>query len=164
MTVTAIYDPEQWQLVPKVATQEMIYAMFGSGSILGKESEARLELGYQSLLEAAPRHESQWQDISTAPRDEQILLYGHYWSDQQGMMQKPLIGMWNANACRWEAAWMCWFGVRPTHWMPLPMPPTLDPLPVDVDGEPYFPRDKKCKCGAYVRKGYACTCCWRVWK
>ncbi len=75
------------------------------------------------LEAAAPQHESQWQPIETAPRDEQILLYGHYWSDQQGMMQKPLIGMWNANACRWEAAWMCWFGVRPTHWMPLPQHP-----------------------------------------
>ena len=120
MRITVVLEYPSEDDVPRIGINT---TDFGIGKVCAVQfSDALAEL--EQLHDgAAPQHESQWQPIETAPRDEQILLYGHYWSDQQGMMQKPLIGMWNANACRWEAAWMCWFGVRPTHWMPLPQHP-----------------------------------------
>ncbi len=65
---------------------------------------------------------SEWQPIETAPKDGSvILLWGRYWSDSQGWFPAPLQGQWNRD--RWEAVWRYSFGVRPTHWMPLPEPP-----------------------------------------
>ena len=68
-----------------------------------------------------------WQPIETAPKGRRILLWGKYWSDSQGYMDIPLIGIWNNFNERWEAAWMGWFGIRPTHWMPLPELPEDKP-------------------------------------
>lgn len=65
-----------------------------------------------------------WQPIETAPKDgARILLWGRYWSDGQDWFKEPLYGQFSGR--RWEA----WgpggpFGVRPTHWTPLPEPPT----------------------------------------
>jgi len=68
----------------------------------------------------------EWQPIETAPTDGSlILLWGRYWSDDQGEFKTPLIGQWAGNARRWEAVMATWFGVRPTHWMPLPEPPEI---------------------------------------
>lgn len=65
----------------------------------------------------------EWRPIESAPRDSLILLWGRYWSDEQGFFPDPMVGMWSVNNNRWECTWMCRFGVRPTHWMPLPQPP-----------------------------------------
>lgn len=79
MTVTAIYDPEQWQLVPKVATVEMLFAG-GNNRESGKDYEAyrpsECDAIYRDMLAVAPQHESQWQDISTAPKDADTPILG----------------------------------------------------------------------------------------
>lgn len=68
-----------------------------------------------------------WQPIETAPQDgTRLILWGRYWSAGQGFMGEPLVGQHARD--RWEV----WgpggrFGVRPTHWMPLPRPPALTP-------------------------------------
>lgn len=67
-----------------------------------------------------------WQPIETAPRDRRVLLWGRYWSDGQGWFSDALSGWWSAELERWEAnggLHSYSFGVRPTHWMPLPAPP-----------------------------------------
>ena len=70
-----------------------------------------------------------WQPIETAPKDESpVLLWGRYWSDGQGWMRTAALGRWNAQLERWDACWFHSypFGVRPTHWQPLPEPPKQD--------------------------------------
>ena len=69
-----------------------------------------------------------WLPIETAPKDRNILLWGQYWSDEQGLMPTPLFGAWNGRTGRWECAWMYWFGVRPTHWMEIPKAPNATKL------------------------------------
>ena len=67
-----------------------------------------------------------WQPIETAPKDgRNMLLFGRWWSDEQGRMKEPLIGQWNTARDRWEFAnaegrW----GIRPEWWIPLPDTPS----------------------------------------
>jgi hypothetical protein len=75
----------------------------------------------RALLERLDREE--WQPIETAPKDRLVFLWGRYWSDGQGFMREPMTGLWNERNNRWECAWIGWFGVRPSHWMPLPAAP-----------------------------------------
>jgi hypothetical protein len=63
-----------------------------------------------------------WQPIETAPMGGKILLWGKYWNDRD-KFQHPLIGMWVSQENRWCVSGEFRFGVRPTHWMPLPAPP-----------------------------------------
>ena len=61
---------------------------------------------------------SEWQDISTAPKHEYILLYG----------AKRL--MWCVG--KWDGGWEtestseCHNIYEPTHWMPLPPAPSIE--------------------------------------
>jgi hypothetical protein len=77
------------------------------------------------LLSAALSAPAGWQPIESAPKDHStLLLWGRYWSEGQGWFQSPLMGRWTAVRDRWECVWGGrWFGVRPTHWMPLPAAP-----------------------------------------
>lgn len=65
----------------------------------------------------------EWQKIETAPKDGTlVLLWGRYWSDEQGWMSTAINGRWRHE--RWEVYCNSFpFGIRPTHWMPLPPPP-----------------------------------------
>ena len=67
-----------------------------------------------------------WQPIETAPKDgRNMLLFGRWWSDEQGRMKEPLIGQWNTARDRWEFANAeGWWGIRPGWWMPLPATPS----------------------------------------
>lgn len=96
---------------------------FGNaGSIL---LEAAVWISAAKAL-AVPKHDV-WQDIATVTDEikvagSRLLLWGKYWSDGQGFMDEPLVGQWHGQ--RWEV----WgpggrFGIRPTHWQPLPTPP-----------------------------------------
>jgi hypothetical protein len=68
---------------------------------------------------ALRREEDGWQPIETAPKDENILLwvpddYGvnrGYWDDEQQDWH------WDSKAT----------SAPPTHWRPLPLPPSVDP-------------------------------------
>lgn len=66
----------------------------------------------------------EWQDISTAPKDgTHILAFASdeyrqpYYSVAQWAPERPEFGS--------VAGWFWSFAIRPTHWMPLPPPPTL---------------------------------------
>ncbi len=68
---------------------------------------------------------AEWRPIEEAPRDGKtlILLWGRYWSDSQGTFKTPLPGQFSLSRNCWEAVMSGWFGVRPTHWTPLPPAP-----------------------------------------
>ena len=114
---TVTFDPEQWQLVPRSSTFEMDRELVWGGDS-GEEK-------WTAALATAPQHESQWQPIETAPKDCNIILFGRWWSDEQGWMKEPVIGRWNQKTDgRWEFANAGgWWGIRPTVWMPLPQHP-----------------------------------------
>jgi hypothetical protein len=76
------------------------------------------------LQDTPPAAPLPWQPIETAPKDSKILLWGRYWNNTD-VFQHPMVGMWNTNYQRWECNFNCWFGVHPTHWMPLPPPPNI---------------------------------------
>ena len=73
-----------------------------------------------------------WQDISSAPRDEYILLYGFLRPHPDDMdlycnLENPrrVVGYWDTVDEAWcpvgstfEGPWF-----TPTHWQPLPPPP-----------------------------------------
>jgi hypothetical protein len=65
----------------------------------------------------------EWQDISTAPKDGTfILVYGVF-----SCHPKPMImqcGWFNEHFECVGAQFDCDFAEIPTHWMPLPKPPT----------------------------------------
>jgi len=73
---------------------------------------------------------SEWQDISTAPKDTTIMIYG----PQVGKSKSDLCGWdgsivssgyWDGIDQSWCVTGSTWRGpfMNPTHWMPLPAPP-----------------------------------------
>ena len=121
--ITTTYDPEQWQLVPKVMTGGMLFRFGETTKPYGER--------WRNTLAIAPQHESQWQPIETAPKDCNIILFGRWWSDEQGWMKEPVIGRWNQKTDgRWEFANAGgWWGIRPTVWTPLPQHPDTIKVP-----------------------------------
>jgi hypothetical protein len=82
----------------------------------------------ESALRMALAGREEWQPIETAPKDVAVLLWGKYWNNKD-VFQRPLVGQWNPirNPQRWEALGEYRFGIRPTHWMPLPAAPKGTP-------------------------------------
>jgi hypothetical protein len=65
-----------------------------------------------------------WRSIDTAPADRDILIYVAAWG--------PLIARLNSEFREWTSRMQCPVSLaeetdRPTHWMPLPEPPTAGP-------------------------------------
>ena len=69
--------------------------------------------------EAAKEQQAEWQPIETAPNDSSyVLLAGKYRNDVAS-------GYWLQSAYAGNGAWIWPFVHKcPTHWMPLPPPPT----------------------------------------
>lgn len=74
---------------------------------------------------------TEWQDISTAPKDgTHIILFGHIVPSERHQTEyvRPfaVTGCWESLDDSWCAIPGEWDGpfVRATHWMPLPSPPT----------------------------------------
>lgn len=72
---------------------------------------------------------SEWQPIETAPKDRSVLLYepiGGWWlpEPRPGVVPHIWVGNWwkgdTLNRAQWNGAMYS----APTHWMPLPAPPT----------------------------------------
>jgi hypothetical protein len=72
---------------------------------------------------------NEWRPISTAPKDDVLLLYGTlYGSDDEWLLPKGLIracGYWEKLDEAWALTDTTWAGpfIKPTHWQPLPPPP-----------------------------------------
>lgn len=121
--ITKTYDPEQWQLVPVRPSDAMIAGM---ETLDWTDSDVRANCFnmWQTALAAAPQHESQWQDISTAPRGGRILV----WSPDIG--QCVASAGWDTETpddIRWGVANDIY--VEPTLWMPLPQHPNTIKVP-----------------------------------
>ena len=116
MTVTATYDPEQWQHVPRSSTLQMDRELVWGGDS-GEEK-------WTAALATAPQHESQWQPIETAPRYGRILV----WSPDIG--QCVASAGWDTETpddIRWGIVNDIY--VEPTLWMPLPQHPNTIKVP-----------------------------------
>ena len=70
----------------------------------------------------AERDKSQWQDISTAPKDgTEIYVYcGPAWSGRGPLVRTAWRGYWQNEFLNGGSP----SNFVPTHWMPLPSPPT----------------------------------------
>ena len=76
-----------------------------------------------------------WQPIETAPKDGTEVLVG--WYSEKGHFENHV---WQHKGWLWEWAvasyetdrwsdWECSLAEEPTHWMPLPPPPSDIPQP-----------------------------------
>lgn len=60
---------------------------------------------------------SEWRDIASAPKDgTAVLLLSPKW-------RNPSVGWWLETFGGWHS-FPGSYGMKPTHWMPLPLPPT----------------------------------------
>lgn len=73
-----------------------------------------------------------WLPIETAPTSDEVLASGY-------IRDKPEYGRWSSIAIQFDGAW---FDVstdeklyQPTHWRPLPAPPSDKPAPAPLDPE-----------------------------
>lgn len=67
---------------------------------------------------------SEWQDISTAPKDNSGMLLACIDWPHSTLRGKPVpikVGGWDMEGKRWHIFGASW---SPTHWMPLPAPPS----------------------------------------
>ena len=74
---------------------------------------------------------SEWQDISTAPKDRKVLLFGRIDPNNPFDLirwREPSVfsGMWDDIDRAWVPCGGTWEGpfMEATHWMPLPAKPT----------------------------------------
>ena len=78
--------------------------------LLGDCSEQFADMEVKAL-------DTQWRDISTAPREE-IQVLG--WDGEAVVIVEEYKGVWIVSH---DADSYCWDTYNPTHWMPLPTPP-----------------------------------------
>ena len=123
--VTKTFDSNEWQLVPKKATDTMKKAAQDCHECDNGHIKYGAQYIYSAMLAAAPQPNlAQWQPIETAPKDGTVFL---------GMEGDRVF------ACRYsqdfanfitgfalgptDAAKTFVLGVTPTLWLPLPQPP-----------------------------------------
>lgn len=67
-----------------------------------------------------------WQDISTAPKNEEVLLYWRKIKSYENIIGAGTFdenfGEWNTTTINLTGD----YGVIPTHWMPLPPPVDME--------------------------------------
>ena len=65
-----------------------------------------------------------WQDISTAPRDGTVILgfWGEFIFPVAWERWPGRVPLWGWRVARWED-FNFLLAVEPTHWMPMPLPP-----------------------------------------
>jgi len=91
-------------------------------SALPKESAGIIAIA-RAILSERERH--QWQPIDTAPNQEMVLVCDVNWPASLQRDQPPPIkvGYLDASMGTWKIFGASW---RPTHWQPLPSPPTTE--------------------------------------
>lgn len=69
-----------------------------------------------------------WQLIETAPKDGTVVLFTYWGADADPRFHgsMPVVsGYWSMLSEDWYSPFSSTGRLRPTHWMPLPEPPTL---------------------------------------
>jgi hypothetical protein len=113
--------PAGWRLVPEEPTAEMLEASHHWLSSLD------MRLCWRYVLAAAPQPPSAWRPISEAPKDgTDVLIYVADTAEQ-------FVGYWRDDSNAFVIAPNGrggWTGLKePTHWMPLPPPPSAGEEP-----------------------------------
>ncbi len=86
-----------------------------------------------TLLSALEGEKEGWQDIATAPKQKVILLWAL--TDTETGNYKMATGYWmpgfgdEPGAWEWEGRRLKAYDVQPTHWQPLPVPPSKGGIP-----------------------------------
>ena len=124
-TITRTFNDAEWQIVPKVATPEMLHHF---------DIEFRRRLWIHALA-AAPQPPDAWQPIETAPKDGTLLLLlvqdgdnttedevvwrtiGSNTSDNTAEEEPWQMAGWN-----WSYDHYCAGNGKVIGWMPLPAP------------------------------------------
>jgi hypothetical protein len=100
----------------------------GAGAALIRQAEevtdAQGEAVARAALDAVPR----WRPIESAPKDGtpvDLWVDGRRWTNMEWNSTSPCnpYGAWKPEGASWEEELSC---LNPTHWMPLPEPPTDD--------------------------------------
>lgn len=77
-----------------------------------------------------------WQPIETAPKGKAVILWAVTHINEDGAIGNWKMGTgfvrWDGDANTpadiwWEGYWLASYDILPTHWMPLPEPPSLAP-------------------------------------
>jgi len=91
--------------------------------IYGEELSA-LEEDLIQIIRAATQQTQGWMGIESAPRDGKIIIAYAIVDTETGNWNQYLIS-WN----RYENEWNGWqkYTAAPTHWQPLPPPPSIEP-------------------------------------
>lgn len=141
---TVTYDPNEWQLVPKIANNDMIAQFFGVYS-LNREVHCQTKsasalFAYSAMLDEAPRHPSitaaGWQPVESEPED-----HGYYLCCIAGSSSPTrMLYFGHPNGERRTAWYAEDYGgdtLQPTHWMSIPAPLGLNPEPAPTSANAY---------------------------
>ena len=134
--ITKTYDADKWQLVPKVATDEMSDAGFNSAEIsplADDYSKRYLENPtevYQAMLATAPQPPelSPWRDIETLTKEDGNVLLK--WDDGCVRIGERWDSVFNGFICRLDfgdVTTSVWVpkDYLPIEWMSLPQSPEV---------------------------------------
>jgi hypothetical protein len=137
---------DEWRIATKKALMQANDQLAAKDAEIARLTRALADAGHRQLeqgerliewrdraeqAEAQLRAEGQgWQPIETAPKDGRPLWLCDL-NPPFGMLHRGYVGRWSSrayqgmNASQWED--MEKRGTLPTHWMPLPAPPTEAP-------------------------------------
>ncbi len=130
--------PPGWELVPVEPTPEMCIS--GDAARHSVVTQARTAVIYRAMIAASPEVPAPpgWELIKTAPKDgTAVLLGGGTWGDDfRDERSCVMVGWWEVcrnsafwNTCAAEAGYSMFEYASPTHWMPLPPPPSITTSP-----------------------------------
>ncbi|MCO5092014.1 hypothetical protein [Bosea sp. (in: a-proteobacteria)] len=103
------------------AESRIIRALRAIGRWAGPTLSAAIEAALEGPAQTG------WQDISTAPKNRPIFLWGYL---ECSALSRPHVGcddryeaVWHAEFEAWQAVGYGGWIVQPTHWHPTPEPP-----------------------------------------
>lgn len=127
---TVTYDTDQWQIVPKELTEQMLFNV--QGRIPVTFSDYRQIYSRWLVNAPQPPNLSPWQSIESAPKDGAKMLLAKI-APVKGLPdfniepKAPYIwwatsGFWSEQYKNWNDGFEPTGLAKPNYWMPLPLP------------------------------------------